>query len=60
MQKYLLTRNCFDELVEEDSCPICLDEKAYTIRFHCKHCVCYKCYGDLVSNACPICRQDIK
>jgi len=43
-------------------CPVCLDDEIDETKIHyteCLHHICDDCYYKLLSNSCPICRQEI-
>ena len=45
--------------VLDEECPICYDEKADHIADPCGHKCCQKCWKQLKSKNCPMCRQEI-
>ena len=43
-------------------CPVCLEDNVIETNIHymeCLHFICDYCYGKLLSNSCPFCRQEI-
>jgi len=43
-------------------CPVCLEDNVIETNIHymeCSHFVCDYCYDKLLSNSCPLCRQEI-
>ena len=43
-------------------CPVCLEDNVIETNIHymeCLHFICDYCYGKLLSNSCPLCRQEI-
>ena len=43
-------------------CPVCLEDNVIETNIHymeCLHFVCDYCYDKLLSNSCPLCRQEI-
>jgi len=43
-------------------CPVCLEDNVIETNIHymeCSHFVCDCCYDKLLSNSCPLCRQEI-
>ena len=43
-------------------CPVCLEDNVIETNIHymeCMHFVCDYCYDKLLSNSCPLCRQEI-
>jgi len=58
-EKICTNINPISSFTGDRDCPICLDTMKHVLLLNCTHCLCLNCYGNLMQNTCPLCRNTI-